>query len=51
MDSYDDDFARSYGARLHDIFKELPSPDAFVEKPIDPPVLVEKIRAAFAGVV
>ena len=42
--SYDDDFARSYGAKLHHIMQELPAPDGFVEKPIDPSVLVEMIR-------
>ena len=42
--SYDDDFARSYGTKLHQIMQELPAPDGFVEKPIDPPVLVEMIR-------
>jgi CheY-like chemotaxis protein len=41
--SYDDDFARSYGAKLHDVLQELPPPDGFVEKPIDPPVLVKMI--------
>ena len=44
MQSYDDDFARSYGAKLHQIMKELPAPDGFVEKPIDPAVLVETIQ-------
>jgi len=41
--SYDDDFARSYGTKLHDVIKELPPPDGFVEKPIDPPTLVKMI--------
>jgi len=41
--SYDDDFARSYGTKLHDVLEGLPPPDGFVEKPVDPPVLVKMI--------
>ena len=41
--SYDDDFARSYGAKLHDVLQELPPPDGFVAKPVDPPALVKMI--------
>ena len=44
MASYDDDFARAYGARLRDIAEGLPPPDGFIEKPIDPPLLVDKIK-------
>jgi len=47
-ESYDDDFARSYGQRLHEIMEGLEPPDGFVEKPIDPPVLVEKVRELLA---
>lgn len=41
--SYDDDFARSDGATLRQVMQDLPAPEGFVEKPIDPPVLVEMI--------
>ncbi len=44
MESYDDDFARAHGARLHEIMEGLPPPEGFIEKPIDPPLLVEKIK-------
>ena len=45
LDSYDDDFARSYGAKLHEVAEGLPEPDGYIEKPIDPPALVAKIKA------
>lgn len=44
LESYDDDFARSFGAKLHEIMQGLPAPDGFVEKPIDPDLLVRKIK-------
>ncbi len=44
MESYDDDFARSYGTKLHEIMQGLPAPEGFIEKPIDPDLLVRQIR-------
>jgi len=46
--SYDEDFARSYGTKLHEVLEGLPPPDGFIEKPIDPPALVETIERLLA---
>jgi CheY-like chemotaxis protein len=42
-ESYDDDFARSFGETLREELQGL-TPDAFIEKPVDPNVLMTKIR-------
>jgi twitching motility two-component system response regulator PilH len=42
-ESYDDDFARGFGAILSERLKGL-TPDGFIEKPIEPSALVAKIR-------
>ena len=42
-ESYDDDFARGFGAILSKRLKGL-TPDGFIEKPVEPSVLVAKIR-------
>jgi CheY-like chemotaxis protein len=42
-ESYEDDFARSFGDTLREKLQGL-TPDALIEKPIDPRNLVEKIR-------
>lgn len=42
-ETYEDDFARSFGEVLHEKLEGL-SPDALIEKPVDPHVLVSKIR-------
>jgi CheY-like chemotaxis protein len=42
-ESYEDDFARSFGAVLQEALQGL-SPPALIEKPIDPPALIAKIR-------
>ena len=41
--SYEDDFSRSFGATLREALQGL-SPPALIEKPIDPPALIAKIR-------
>jgi CheY-like chemotaxis protein len=41
--SYEDDFARSFGSVLQEALQGL-SPPALIEKPIDPPALIAKIR-------
>ena len=40
---YDDDFSRDFGAVLHEKLKGM-TPDGFIEKPIDPPALISKIK-------
>ena len=47
-ESYDEDFARSYGAKLHEVLDGLPPPEGFIEKPIDPPALVKTIQKLLA---
>ncbi len=42
-ESYEDDFSRSFGAVLQETLQGL-SPPALIEKPIDPPALIAKIR-------
>jgi CheY-like chemotaxis protein len=42
-ESYDDDLARGFGARLQEKLAGL-TPDGFIEKPVDPSALVAKIR-------
>jgi CheY-like chemotaxis protein len=42
-ESYEDDFSRSFGAVLQEAVQGL-SPPALIEKPIDPPALIAKIR-------
>jgi len=42
-ESYEDDFSRSFGAVLQEALQGL-SPPALIEKPIDPPALIAKIR-------
>jgi CheY-like chemotaxis protein len=42
-ESYQDDFSRSFGAVLQEALQGL-SPPALIEKPIDPPALIAKIR-------
>jgi CheY-like chemotaxis protein len=42
-ESYDDDFSRSFGTVLQEALQGL-SPPALIEKPIDPPALIAKIR-------
>ncbi len=42
-ESYGDDAARDFGGFIHEKLKDL-KPDAFIDKPIDPPVLVAKIK-------
>jgi len=37
-----DEVARDFGKLYHEMFKDL-APDGFVEKPIDPPVLVKTL--------
>jgi CheY-like chemotaxis protein len=41
--SYADDFARRVGVEVHGKLKSL-SPDALIEKPIDPQLIAEKIK-------
>jgi CheY-like chemotaxis protein len=41
--SYEDDFSRSFGATLQEALQGL-SPPGLIEKPIDPPALIAKIR-------
>jgi two-component system alkaline phosphatase synthesis response regulator PhoP len=38
-----DEFARGFGAALHEQMKDL-TPDGFIEKPIEPRILIEKIK-------
>jgi CheY-like chemotaxis protein len=40
---YGDEVSRDIGSFLHSRFKDL-KPDGFLEKPIDPPALVEKLE-------
>ena len=42
-ESYEDDFARSFGGVLQEKLQGL-SPDALIEKPVDPRALIAKIR-------
>jgi len=42
-ESYEDDLVRSFGVRLQEKLAGL-TPDGFIEKPIDPPALVAKIK-------
>jgi len=42
-ESYGDDFARGFGADLKNRLDSF-TPEGFIEKPIDPPVLVAKIK-------
>jgi CheY-like chemotaxis protein len=42
-ESYEDDFSRSFGTVLQEALRGL-SPPALIEKPIDPPALIAKIR-------
>jgi len=42
-ESYEDDFSRSFGAVLQETLQGL-SPPALIEKPIDPPALIAKMR-------
>ena len=42
-ENYADDFSRDFGIVLHEKIQGL-TPDGFIEKPIDPPVLVAKIK-------
>ena len=45
--TYGDDVARDIGEFYHEKFKDL-EPDGFIEKPIDPPVLVRKLEELLA---
>jgi CheY-like chemotaxis protein len=42
-ESYEDDFSRSFGTVLQEALQGL-SPPALIEKPVDPPALIAKIR-------
>ena len=42
-ESYADDFTRRYGFNVHEQLKVL-TPDALIEKPIDPKMIGEKIK-------
>ena len=42
-ESYEDDLVRGFGVRLQEKLAGL-TPDGFIEKPVDPPALVAKIR-------
>ncbi len=42
-----DEFPRAFGSAIHDMYKEV-EPDGLIEKPIDPKVLVEKIKEILA---
>jgi CheY-like chemotaxis protein len=42
-ESYADDFTRRYGVNVHEQLKVL-TPDALIEKPIDPKMIGEKIK-------
>ena len=42
-ETYEDDVGRRFGAALHEKLKGL-TPDGFIEKPIDPELLSEKIK-------
>jgi len=42
-ESYADDFTRRYGINVHEQLKVL-TPDALIEKPIDPRQIAEKIK-------
>ena len=42
-DSYADDFTRRYGINVHEQLKGL-TPEALIEKPIDPKMIGEKIK-------
>ncbi len=42
-ESYEDDFVRGFGVRLQEKLAGL-TPDGFIEKPVDPPALVAKIK-------
>ena len=42
-ETYGDDVGHGFGVVLHEILRGL-TPDGFVEKPIDPPLLSEKIK-------
>ena len=42
-ETYEDDIGRRFGAVLHEVLKGL-TPDGFIEKPIDPALLSEKIK-------
>lgn len=44
MESYEDDFARAYGVKLHDIMDGLAPADGFIEKPIEPQSLIGEIE-------
>ena len=46
-DSFTDDHARGVGGQIHRKLNKL-KPDGFVEKPVDPPVLIETIRRLLA---
>jgi len=42
-ESYGDDLARGLGAALHEALKGV-APDGFIEKPIEPQLLMEKVN-------
>jgi len=42
-ESYGDDMARGLGTALHEALKDA-APDGYIEKPIEPQALVEKVR-------